>query len=303
MRTWTQRFTLAVIAAAALTPPALAQQSKSQSPAPAVAKTSDAFDRACVDLLNGKPPAQGADELRDACSGLMKARIEERKKAEEKAAAAKTAAQQKAAGKGAAPPPAAAGQATTQPEPGKSVLSAFGQAGNELIGNRPAGAPPRPGLGMQRSGQPYSWTLVTNPVGWFTGQGVNAEIWRQFQSRFAFIGGAHYSQTAASERTVYTLGFLAGTDFFILGKNNEGLRLGPRLDFSFGRDNSTNNDTTKRLGLAGELGYNFIASNGITGQAAFGLGGRVAGDKNNELSSAVGGEFGPYVKLGLGYSW
>lgn len=301
MWTWTQRFTLAVVAAAALTPPTLAQQS--QSRAPPASKTSDAFNRACVDLLNGKPPAQGADALRDACSGLMKERIEEKKKAEERAAAAKSAAQQKAAEKGAAQPQAAAGKATAAPEPGKSVLSAFGQAGNELVGNRPPGAPPKPGLGMQRSGQPYNWTLVTNPVGWFTGQGVNAELWRQFLTRFSVIGGAHYSQTASSQRTVYTLGFLAGADWFPLGKNNEGLRFGPRLDLSFGHENSGNTNTSTRLGLAGEVGYNFIATNGITGQAAFGLGGRVVGDKNEELSSAVGGEFGPYVKLGIGYSW
>jgi hypothetical protein len=62
-------------------------------------------------------------------------------------------------------------------------------------------------------------------------------------------------------------------------------------------------DTRQRLGLAGEVGYNFIANNAITGQAALGVGGRISGDKNEELNSGFGGEFGPYVKLGVGYSW
>jgi hypothetical protein len=89
----------------------------------------------------------------------------------------------------------------------------------------------------------------------------------------------------------------------MLGQYNSGLRIGPRLDLSFGRESSTSTSTSARLGLTGEVGYNFISTNGITGMAAFGLGGRVAGDKNEQLSSAVGGEFGPYVKLGVGYSW
>jgi hypothetical protein len=58
------------------------------------------------------------------------------------------------------------------------------------------------------------------------------------------------------------------------------------------------------MGLGGELGYNFIASNGVTGLLAGGLGGRVAGDdQNDDFESFVGGEFGPYVKVGLGFSW
>jgi hypothetical protein len=35
-----------------------------------------------------------------------------------------------------------------------------------------------------------------------------------------------------------------------------------------------------------------------------GLGGRVAGDSQNQnFASFVGGEFGPYAKIGVGYSW
>ena len=58
------------------------------------------------------------------------------------------------------------------------------------------------------------------------------------------------------------------------------------------------------MGLSGEVGYNFIATNGITGLVAGGLGGRVAGDSQNEdFESFVGGEFGPYAKIGFGFSW
>ena len=57
-------------------------------------------------------------------------------------------------------------------------------------------------------------------------------------------------------------------------------------------------------GRAAEVGYNFVASNGISGMAAVGLGGRIAGsNKNENFSSFVGGEFGPYLSVGLGYSW
>jgi hypothetical protein len=183
-------------------------------------------------------------------------------------------------------------------EAGQSALAAFALAGNELVGNRPRGT-----RGMHRSGQPFESTVSTNPVGWFTGIGVNAEVLRSFRPDLSWIAGAHYTQTNATERNLYTLGFVGGLDWFVLGQHNEGLRIGPRLDFSFGREVSTESTTSSRLGVAGEVGYNFIATNGITGQAAFGLGGRLAGDENEELSASAGGEFGPYVKLGVGYSW
>ncbi len=97
---------------------------------------------------------------------------------------------------------------------------------------------------------------------------------------------------------------MAGADLFIIGRNNEGLRIGPRLELAAGRERFQGSTTFARLGMSGELGYNFIATNGITGLLAAGVGGRVAGnDKNDEFASFVGGEFGPYLKFGLGYSW
>jgi hypothetical protein len=296
---------LAVVAVLAVASPAWAQQQQDQPPQdqPAASgataqATSDAFERACVDLIHGKTPKgqRATDALRDACASLMKARTEDRAQAErQRQARAAMRAQASAQGSGSTQ----GGQSAAQVEPGESALAAFVAAGNELVGARPRGM-----MGMRRSGEPFSSTLVTNPVGWFTGIGVNAELARPFREKFSWTAGAHYSQANATDTSLYTLGVLAGTDWFILGQNNEGFRVGPRLDYSFGREATPGgNETRQRLGLAGELGYNFIATNGITGEAAFGVGGRIAGDKNTELSSSVGGDFGPYVKLGVGYSW
>jgi hypothetical protein len=285
MRTWTRSSTLVVVViAGALAPRAQAQQAQ---------QSSDAFDRACIDLLHGKPPKgeQAANALRDACASLMKARTDERIKAEKmRQAQAQAKAQAKVE----------PGRSAAQPQAGGDVPTAFAQAGEELITTPQHGAM---GMGMKRSGEPTGNTLVTNPVGWFTGMGVNAELLHSFQPEFSWLGGLFYAQTQTQNQSVYTLGATAGADWFAIGRNNEGLRLGPRATFSFGRETPGSDATSSRLAVTGEVGYNFIASNGITGEAAFGLGGRVSGDKNNQLSAAIGGEFGPYVKLGLGYSW
>jgi hypothetical protein len=282
----------------------LALASRAVAHQTAVQATSDAFDRACVDLIHGKAPKgeQATDALRDACAALMKARGEEHRRVEpQRQEQAQLQSKQPRAQGGQST--AQAGQSAAQVQPGESALAAFALAGNELVGGSPRGA-----TGMRRTGQPFASTLTTNPVGWFTGIGVNAEYLRSFVPQFSWTAGAHYSQANATDTSLYTLGVLGGIDWFIIGQHNEGLRVGPRLDFSFGREAITDDatagtDTRGRLGLAGEVGYNFIATNGITGGASFGLGGRVAGDKNEELSSGVGGEFGPYVKLGAGYSW
>lgn len=259
--------------------------------AKAAQATSDSFERACVDLVHGKTPRSGQalDALRSACDALMKDKIAARRAADQRRQAREQLRVQRSA---------EASQSSAQVEPGESVLAAFARAGNELVGGTEHGQ-----LGLRRTGQPFVNSVTTNPIGWFNNVGVNAELLRSFAPQLSWIGGAHYTQSAAASRTLYTLGFLGGVDWFVIGQHNEGLRVGPRLDLSFGRESSTSTATSGRLGLTGEVGYDFIAKNGITGQAAFGVGGRVAGDKNEQLSSSVGGEFGPYVKLGVGYSW
>jgi hypothetical protein len=275
------------------------QRPRSDGQTVAVGPSSDAFDRACIDLMHGRMPEgeRAIKSLRDACANLMSGRVDERLDAERRRQEQIQARQQlQAVARGEAQP----GQSSAQPQQGQGVLAAFGQAGSELVGGQRSKA-----LGMRARG-PVSYMLVTNPVGWFSGLGINAELFGVFQDapKFSWVAGARYSATDATNGTASTFGAEAGADFFIIGQHNEGLRLGPRVEVAAGRERFQGSTTFARMGLGGELGYNFIATNGITGMAAVGLGGRVAGDsKNDSFASFVGGEFGPYAKLGIGFSW
>jgi hypothetical protein len=282
--------------------PVAAQQQAPVAPQQqqAVGPTSDAFDRACIDLLHGRTPQgeKAIEALRDACSNLMAGRVDDRLEAERRRKA-QLAAQEalRLQAEGRVQP----GQAAAPVEPGTGVLAAFEQAGSELVGRGGTRAP----MGMRRRG-PVGLTIVTNPVGWFNGLGVNAEVFAPIrqQPKFSWVAGARYSSTDATNGTVSTFGAMGGVDLFIIGRNNEGFRVGPRIEVAAGREEFQGDTTFARLGFGGELGYNFIASNGITGLVAGGLGGRVAGDdENDDFESFVGGEFGPYIKLGLGFSW
>ncbi len=267
--------------------------------------TSDAFDRACQDLLNGRMPKdeKAIRTLKDACANLMSGRADERLqelKQRQEQQAAREQLRREAEGRQANVQP---GQSTAQAQQGQGVLAAFGEAGRELAGG---GQPREPG--MLRRG-PASWSLFTNPIGWFSGLGINAELFHAFDDapKFSWVAGARYSATDATNGTASTFGLMGGADWFILGGNNAGLRVGPRLELAAGQERFGTGASTNafaRLGLSGEVGYNFLASNGISGMAAIGLGGRIAGsNKNENFSSFVGGEFGPYLSIGLGYSW
>jgi hypothetical protein len=291
-----------------------AQGGRSARTPPPAGPSSGAFDQACVDLLHGRMPQgdQAIKTLRDACANLMSGRVDERVQAEQRRKQQIAAQEQlrlQAQGVQAPTPRAQGGQvqpgaATAQPEAGEGVVAAFGSAASELTGG-----PRQKGLGMRGPGRPVNYMIVTNPVGWFNGLGVNAELFGALQSApmFSWIAGARYSGTDTSNGTATTFGLEAGFDWFIIGQHNEGLRLGPRMELAAGRQHitSSNSSTTfARLGLGGEVGYNFIATNGISGLAAVGLGGRVAGDNSNQnFASFVGGEFGPYAKIGLGFGW
>jgi hypothetical protein len=262
--------------------------------------TSDAFDRACIDLLHGRMPQgeRAIKSLRDACASLMSGRVDERLDAERRRQEQLQARQQlQAMAQGREVQP---GQSSAQPQQGQGVLAAFGQAASELGGGQRMKA-----LGMRPRG-PVSYLLVTNPVGWFSGLGVNAELFGTFEDapRFSWVAGARYAATDATNGTASTFGAEVGADLFVIGGHDEGLRLGPRVELAAGREHFLSNTSFARLGLGGEVGYNFIASNGISGLAAVGLGGRIAGNsKNDSFSSFVGGEFGPYAKIGIGYAW
>jgi hypothetical protein len=299
---------LVATTALALASGALAQQSsgggagRTQAPG-----TSAAFDKACMDLLQGKTPKDpdAIEALRSACAKLMKTRSENQLRSQQaqiqraqqleqiRAEQEALRQQQQQLSKGVKP-----GQSAAPVQPGESVPAAFSRAGQELVGATPRGM-----MGFRRNGQPFQNTISTNTIGWFTGGiGINAELLHAFEQKWSWTAGAAYNQAAVSSANVYNLGFLGGVDYFIIGQNNAGLRLGPRFDVSFGRE-TAGAGVTARLGITGEVGYNFLASNGITGSGAFGLGGRVAGSSNDQLSSGAGGEFGPYVKLNVGFSW
>ncbi|MGC4000916.1 MAG: hypothetical protein QM767_27045 [Anaeromyxobacter sp.] len=262
--------------------------------------TSPAFEQACVDLLHGRVPpggAQAISTLRKACDGLMDARTAERAEAEARAQAQReVAAAQASSGTGGATPDP--GSATAAPGQGADVASAFGTATKELTGPGRGQA-----LGLRARG-PVSYTLTSNAVGWFNGLGANAELVGSLTPKLSWVGGLRYSSTDATNGTASTFGMEAGADYFLYGKHNEGFRVGPRLELAAGRESFEGSTTFAWMGASGEVGYNFIATNGLTGLLAVGLGGRIAGDERENFSSFTsGGDFGPYLKAGLGYSW
>lgn len=239
------------------------------------ARSSAALADRCVALMRGQlDQAQRAD-VGPRCEGLVRAGAERQD--------------------GATP-----GTATETPLAGESVRTAFTNAASELTGNR------RTALGQTSRGDVRN-TLVTNPLGWFSGLGVNAEYSRPFESldRFSWTAAARYARANATNGNITSFGLGAGADFFLYGHNNEGIRIGPRIELALGNENVQGATTFARLGLSGEVGYNFIASSGLTAEVAGGLGGRIAGDAKNDenFASFTGGALGPYLKLGLGFSW
>ncbi|HYD41303.1 MAG TPA: hypothetical protein VEB43_10785 [Anaeromyxobacter sp.] len=280
------------------------QQQASQAASTQAAATSPAFEQACVDLLQGRVPSGGPDAidaLRRACEGLMSARTSVQREAAERAQVQQELAAS-GAQQGGAQAQTGTGAGAAEQEQGSEAAqglgAAFAQAGRELRqsgGTRVLG---------RKTGGPVRFTLLSNPVGWFTGLGINAEAFGSVIPKVSWVGGLRYSNTDANNGSVNTFGAEAGADYFLYGRNNEGLRIGPRLELAVGRETFQGTTTFAWLGLSGEVGYNFIATNGITGAVGVGVGGRVAGDERDEdFSSFTGGEFGPYAKVGLGFSW
>ncbi|HLL83529.1 MAG TPA: hypothetical protein VK420_12780 [Longimicrobium sp.] len=148
-------------------------------------------------------------------------------------------------------------------------------------------------------------TVTTNPLGLVTGDGLNVEYSRPvFGEKISAVGMGRLARSRFGDGSVTNLGLGVGADWFIIGQNNEGLRIGPRIDLGLGGVTGTEGDNGAfgSLGAGGEVGYNWIASNGFTAGAAAGLSGRLAGrtERTDSYSNAT---FGPYGKLNLGYSW
>lgn len=149
-------------------------------------------------------------------------------------------------------------------------------------------------------------SVTTNPLGLIFGDGLNLQISHSLWPKLSVVAGARYSRTRSDVGALTQFGLQGGADWYLIGQNNEGLRLGPRLDLGWGVDSIANQaGGFGGLGLAGELGYDWIASNGMTVGLAGGLRGVVAAGTNVNVLGAYGGtrNFGPYGRLNVGYSW
>lgn len=172
------------------------------------------------------------------------------------------------------------------------------EAGGALQG-RPA---PQP-RGTLGSGKEVGNSLTMDPIGLFIGEGINLTYWRPVSPKVTLLGAARYSRIDVRENgSTTSAGITVGGDYFMIGANNEGFRIGPRVEAGVGGETFGESDVSGSLGLGGELGYNWIAANGITAGLAAGLRGKVAGStlSGDRPSTAA---FGPYGRLNIGYSW
>ncbi|HET9599001.1 MAG TPA: hypothetical protein VFP65_25740 [Anaeromyxobacteraceae bacterium] len=204
---------------------------------------------------------------------------------------------------------AQAGQSSAQAQPGPDVTASLdnvGQSVSNSVNSAAAEVKQNFGQASDRGLQgigPRENTLVTDAIGTFTGEGVNVEYQRPLAEKISGVVGAHYSHTDAVGGAATVFGFTLGGDYFLVGSRNQGLRIGPRAGLDFGGV-SANDDTNfdAQIGLAGELGYNWMGRSGVTLELATGLGGRVGGSVGG-LNDRFGGDWGPYLRANLGWSW
>ena len=213
-------------------------------------------------------------------------------------------------GQGQAKTASQAGQSTAQPEQGPDVTASLDSLGRSVSSSVNSAASEVKqnfgevsdrgiqGVGLRRN------TLVTDAVGTFTGIGLNAEYQRPLAEKISGVAGAHYSRTNTVGGSATTFGGTLGADYFLVGGYNQGLRLGPRVGVDVGGVSANSGDTNidARVGLAGELGYNWMGRSGVSMQLALGAGGRVGGSVGG-LNDQFGGDFGPYVRANVGWSW
>lgn len=169
---------------------------------------------------------------------------------------------------------------------GYAVSQSLSEAGRSLEGQ-----PSRLPMGMTRRGDVRN-TITTDALGLFGGRGLNAAYSRSVSPKWSFVGGVDYGRTTTPLGAATSFALRAGADYFIIGEHNEGLRIGPRVDFSFGANSVTNVNGFANVGAAGELGYNWISTRGLTAGAGVGM--RAATGRS---------DIGPYIDLNLGYSW
>ena len=197
---------------------------------------------------------------------------------------------------------AALAQAVSDPDPNNTAAGQVSSDVNQGVREGEAAARGKMSplaMGELRDGSNVRNTIQTSATGLFLGQGVNATFWRSFSEKFSGALGASFSRTRAADGALTAFDALVGVDWFVLGQHNEGLRLGPRVDVGLGSNTVGQDSSFASIGIAGELGYNWIASNGITAGAAGGIHGQT-GSKINGVGT---GSWFPYGTVNVGYSW
>lgn len=185
-------------------------------------------------------------------------------------------------------------------EAGGAVSQSMREAGRSIQGQRSPLA-----MGTTSRGDVKN-TVTTDALGLISGSGLNATLSRSMTPKWSFVGGANYARTATPVGAATAFGLRAGADYFILGEHNEGLRIGPRVDLSFGADTVGAVGGFAGVGAAAEVGYNWISSRGLTAGAGLGMHAGMGGGSAtlNSLGDRIGqGNVGPYLDLNLGYSW
>ena len=144
-------------------------------------------------------------------------------------------------------------------------------------------------------------TATLDLAGVVFGEGINGQYVRANRDHVSTVLGANYSRTDGVNGSITKIGAEAGIDYFLLGRRNEGLRIGPRLVGSVGVDTTGGSSGFGDIGAGAELGYNFISRAGVTAGAAAGwdllFRGSLGGNNNGDIDGH------PYGKLNIGYSW
>ena len=185
-------------------------------------------------------------------------------------------------------------------EAGGAVSQSLREAGRSIKGQHSV-LP----MGSTRRGDVRN-TVTTDALGLISGNGLNATLSHSMSPKWSFLGGVNYARTATPVGAATAFGLRAGADYFIMGQHNEGLRIGPRVDFGFGSNTLGGTGGFAGVGAAGEIGYNWISSRGLTAGAGLGMRAGLGGSSLNTgaFGSRVGeADVGPYLDLNLGYSW
>jgi hypothetical protein len=206
------------------------------------------------------------------------------------------------------------GRSAGEPSSGSDVRTSLDQVGSNVskaVSNaasdvgRNIDQARQSGMSARRFGESgYHQTLITDIVGTFAGQGLNVEYQRPLSERISGVVGANYSRSTSTTGSLTNFGGEVGLDYFPFSEvAGAGFRVGPRAALQMGQQSMDKSRFFTDFGLGGELGYNWVGSSGLSLQVAGGLGGKVGGALTSGLDTRLGGDFGPYGKVNVGWSW